>query len=68
MSINKKWSLVSFEPLDPNSKKVEELYKAKNFSIDIAFGTSLFVFYDLNTYFQLLFAVIFSRGESFLNI
>ncbi len=43
----------SLEPLDPNSEKVERFYKAKNFINDIAFGTSLFVFCDLNTYFQL---------------
>ncbi len=29
------------------------VYKAKNFINDIAFGTSLFVFCDFNTYFQL---------------
>ncbi len=41
---------------DPNSKKIEGFYKADNFinfTTDIAFGASLFVFYDLNTYFQL---------------
>ncbi len=48
-----KWSLVSLEPLDPNSEKVEGLYKPKNFINDIAFGTSLFDFCDLNTYFKL---------------
>ncbi len=53
MSISKKWSLVSIEPLDPNSEKVEGFYKAKNLINDIAFETSLFVFCDLNTYFQL---------------
>ncbi len=53
MSISMKWSLVSLEPLDPNSEKVEGFYKAKTFINDIAFGTSLFVFCDLNTYFQL---------------
>ncbi len=54
MSISKKWSLVCLEPLDPNSNlKVEGLYKFKNFINDIAFGTFLFVFCDLNTYFQL---------------
>ncbi len=52
MSISKKWSLVSLDPLDPNFEKVEEFYKGKNFNNDIAFGT-LFVFCDLNTYFQL---------------
>ncbi len=50
MSISKKWSLVSLEPLDPNSKKVEG---SKNFINDIAFGTSLLIFCDLNAYFQL---------------
>ncbi len=53
MSISKKWSLVSIEPLNPNSKKVEGLYKSNNFINNIAFGTALFVFCDLNTYFQL---------------
>ncbi len=48
-----KWSLVSLEPLDPNSEKVEVFYKAKNFINDIAFVTSLLVLCDLNTYFQL---------------
>ncbi len=41
------------EYLDPNSEKMEGIYKADNFISDIAFGASLFVFYDLNTYFQL---------------
>ncbi len=45
---NEVW-LVLIEPLDPNSEKVEGFYKAMNFSIDIAYGTSLFVFCDLNT-------------------
>ncbi len=48
-----KRSLVSHESLDPNSEKVEGFYKAKNIINDIAFGTYLFVFCDLNTYFQL---------------
>ncbi len=52
MSISKKWNLDSLEPLDPNSEKVEGFYKANNFINDVAFGTSLFVFCDLNTYFQ----------------
>ncbi len=47
-----KWSLVSHESLDPNSKKIEGFYKGVNFINDIAFGDSLFVFRDLNTYFQ----------------
>ncbi len=48
-----KWSLVSLEFLHPNSVKIEGIYKADNYINDIAFGASLFVFYDLNTYFQL---------------
>ncbi len=45
---------LSFESLDPNSAKMERIYKTDNFiNNDIAFGTSLFVFFDLNTYFQL---------------
>ncbi len=52
MSISKKLSLVSLEPLDPNSEKVEGFYKSKNFINDIAFGTSLFVFCELNIYFN----------------
>ncbi len=47
-----KWSLVSHESLHPNSEKTEGFYKGDNFINDIAFGTSLFVFCDLNTYFQ----------------
>ncbi len=38
--------------LNPNSEKVEGFYKGDNFINDIAFGASLFVFCDLNTYFQ----------------
>ncbi len=53
MSISKKLSLVSLELLDLNSEKVEGFYKAKNFNINIAFGTFLFVFCGLNAYFQL---------------
>ncbi len=45
--------VVSLEPLDKISEKVEGLYKAKNFINDIAFETSLFIFCDLNIYFQL---------------
>lgn len=52
MSISMKWSLVSHESLDPNSEKIEGFYKGDNFINDIAFGASLFVFCDLNTYFQ----------------
>ncbi len=42
-----------FQPLDSNSEKMDGIYKADNFINDIAFGASLFVFCDLNTYFQL---------------
>ncbi len=48
-----KWSLVIPESLDPNSEKMEGIYKADNFINDTAFGASLFFFCDLNTYFQL---------------
>ncbi len=44
---------LGFESLDSNSEKMEEIYKTDNFINDIAFGVSFFVFYDLNTYFQL---------------
>ncbi len=47
-----KWSLVSRESLNPNSEKIEGFYKGDNFINDIAFGASLFVFCDLNIYFQ----------------
>ncbi len=47
-----KWSLARHESLDPNSEKIEGFYKGDNFINDIAYGTSLFVFCDLNTYFQ----------------
>ncbi len=47
-----KWSLVRLEFLDPHSEKMEGFYKTENCINDIAFGTSLFVFFDLNTYFQ----------------
>ncbi len=47
-----KWSLVSHESFDPNSEKIAGFYKGDNFFNDIAFGTSLFVLFDLNTYFQ----------------
>ncbi len=53
ISISMKWSLVSLESIDPNSKKMEGIYKTDNFIKYIAFGTSLFVFVDLNTHFQL---------------
>ncbi len=41
MSISKKWSSVSVEPLDTNSEKVEGFYKANNFINGIAFGKFL---------------------------
>ncbi len=47
-----KWSLVSHESLDPNSAKIEGFYKGDKFNNDIAFGASLYVFSDLNTYFH----------------
>ncbi len=47
-----KRSLVRLESLDPNSEKMERIYKTDNVINDIAFGISLFVFFDLNTYFQ----------------
>ncbi len=47
------WTLVSLEFLDPNYKKMAGIYKTDNFINDIAFGASLFVFFDLNTHFQL---------------
>ncbi len=47
-----KWSLVSYESFDTNSGKIEGFYKSDNFINDIAFGASLFIFCDLNTYFQ----------------
>ncbi len=47
-----KWSLVSHESLDANSEKIEGFYKSDNFINDIAFDASLFIFCDLNTYFQ----------------
>ncbi len=61
MSISMKWNLVS---LDPNSEKIEEFYKGDNFINDIAFGASLFVYCDLNMYFQFLFAIHFSRSPA----
>ncbi len=48
-----KLSLIGLESLDPNSEKMEGIYKTDNFINDIACGASLFVFFDLNTYFQL---------------
>ncbi len=52
MSISMKWNLISRESLDPNSEKIEGFYKGDTFINDIAFGASLFVFCDLNTYLQ----------------
>ncbi len=48
------WNEVWFRlvSIDPNSEKMDGIYKTDNFINDIAFGTSLFVFFDLNTYFQ----------------
>ncbi len=42
-----------FDSLDPNSEKMEGIYKADDFIIYIVFRASLFIFCDLNTYFQL---------------
>ncbi len=50
MSISMKVDLVS---LDTESGKIDGFYKSNNFINNIAFGASLFVFCDLNTYFQL---------------
>ncbi len=58
-----KWSLARHESLDPNSEKIEGFYKGDNFINDIAFGASLFVFCDLNTYFQFEFAIHFSQNS-----
>ncbi len=46
-----KWSLVSRESPRTNSEKIEGFYKSKIFINNIAFGASLFIFCDLNTYF-----------------
>ncbi len=56
--------------LNPNSEKVEGFYKGDNFINDIAFGASLFVLCDLNTYFQFSFAINFLQSPviSFLNV
>ncbi len=48
-----KINLVSLESLDPISEKMEGIYKTDNFIKYIAFRASLFVFFDLNTHFQL---------------
>ncbi len=45
--------MVSLEPLDPNSEKVEGFYKAKNIINDVAFWDFLFVFCNLDTCFYL---------------
>ncbi len=42
-----------FESLDPNSEKMEGIYKTDNFIKYIAFGSPLFVYFHLNTHFQL---------------
>ncbi len=47
-----KWSLVRHVSIDANSEKIGGIFKTDNFINDIAFGTSVFVFFDLNTYFQ----------------
>ncbi len=57
--------LASHESLDPKSEKIEGFYKGDNFINDIAFGASLFVFCDLNTYFQFEFAINFSWNPVF---
>ncbi len=44
MSVSMKWGLISLESLDPNTEKIEGLYKANNCINDIAFGASLFFF------------------------
>ncbi len=36
------WSFISLDFLDPNSEKMEGIYKADNFINDIAFGASWF--------------------------
>ncbi len=46
-----KRSLVSRESLDSNSEKIEGFHKGDNFINDIAFGATLFISSDLNTYF-----------------
>ncbi len=48
-----KQGLFILESFHPNSKNIEGFYKADNCNNAIAFGVSLFVFCDLNTYFQL---------------
>ncbi len=62
IGISMKWSFVSLELLDPNSEKMEGIYKADNFINDIAFGASLF-FCNLNTYLQLKFTLNFSESN-----
>ncbi len=57
-----KRSLVGLESLDPHSEKMEGIYKTDNFINDIAFGTSLFVLFDLNPNFQFKFAINFSQS------
>ncbi len=60
-----KGGLFSLESLHPISKNIEGFYKADNFRNAIAFGVSVFIFFDSNTYIQLQFAVNFSWGQSF---
>ncbi len=48
-----KWGLFSLASFNSNSENIEALYKIDNFSIAIAIGVSLFVFGNLNTYFNL---------------
>ncbi len=58
--------MVNLESLDPNSEKMEEIYKTDNFISDIAFGASLFVFFDLNTWFPIVICNKFLYGPIFL--
>ncbi len=46
ISMNEVWLVL-------NLFKIERFYKTDNFNSDIAFGVSLFVLCDFNTYFQL---------------
>ncbi len=48
-----KRGLFSLESLHSNSENIVGFYKADNVSNVIVFGISLFVFCNLNTYFQL---------------
>ncbi len=60
MNISMKEGLFTLEFVHPNSENIEGFNKSDNFTNAIAFGVSLFIFCDLNTYFQLYFAVHFS--------